>query len=238
MQASLRGSWTTVPPIRISPPSPSSRPATIRSRVVLPQPLGPSRLRNSPVLTSRLTSSRAVIMPLSSAAKVSGFAHLEALDDVADRHHHSVRGRLAHTLPPNPAPLAQRPHVVPDVVVHDEHDIDGLAHRVQHQRPVGVGRGEAVRAARVRRRSGPRRPCHGHTSSRAPRPRARTSRAAGRRCGRRAGDLRLAGRACERPRLRRNGCRHPRNTLEGERTGAIVDVVHLLAAAARAPWRS
>jgi hypothetical protein len=45
-------SFTTVPPIRISPSEISSRPATIRSAVVLPQPDGPTSTRNSPSWTS------------------------------------------------------------------------------------------------------------------------------------------------------------------------------------------
>ena len=47
------------PPIRISPLVISSSPATIRSAVVLPQPEGPTRIRNSPSSTSRLRRSTA-----------------------------------------------------------------------------------------------------------------------------------------------------------------------------------
>ncbi len=39
---------TSAPSIRISPSLGCSKPATIRSVVVLPQPLGPSRVKNSP----------------------------------------------------------------------------------------------------------------------------------------------------------------------------------------------
>src|ERR1051325_1753620 len=48
-------SLTTRPPIRISPEVGSSRPAIIRRRVVLPDPAGPRRTRNSPSRLSRFT---------------------------------------------------------------------------------------------------------------------------------------------------------------------------------------
>src|SRR3974390_655118 len=48
MSRSLGGtSFTTSPPIRISPPVMSSSPAIIRSVVVFPQPEGPTRTTNS-----------------------------------------------------------------------------------------------------------------------------------------------------------------------------------------------
>src|SRR5882672_7518151 len=40
--------FTTRPPILTSPPEISSRPATMRSSVLLPQPEGPTRTQNSP----------------------------------------------------------------------------------------------------------------------------------------------------------------------------------------------
>src|SRR5260221_5394649 len=52
-------SLTTRPPIRISPEVGSSSPAIIRRRVVLPEPEGPRRTRNSPSLLSRSTSTTA-----------------------------------------------------------------------------------------------------------------------------------------------------------------------------------
>src|SRR5712691_201181 len=52
-------SLTTVPPIRISPALMSSRPAAIRSAVVLPQPDGPTKTMNSPSWTERERSSTA-----------------------------------------------------------------------------------------------------------------------------------------------------------------------------------
>ena len=50
----------------IVPESGCSRPATDRSVVVLPQPEGPSRVKNWPSSTSKLTSSTAITGPASS----------------------------------------------------------------------------------------------------------------------------------------------------------------------------
>src|SRR5919201_4931351 len=52
--------FTTRSPIRSNPVVMSSRPATQRSAVVLPQPEGPTRTRNSPSSISRFRSSTAV----------------------------------------------------------------------------------------------------------------------------------------------------------------------------------
>src|SRR5215204_3132196 len=49
-------SFTTRSPIRISPSEISSRPATIRSAVVFPQPDGPTRTMNSPSCASSVSS--------------------------------------------------------------------------------------------------------------------------------------------------------------------------------------
>jgi hypothetical protein len=49
-------SFTTSSPMRISPEVISSRPATMRSVVVLPQPEGPTSTRNSLSRISRSTS--------------------------------------------------------------------------------------------------------------------------------------------------------------------------------------
>src|SRR4029079_11744056 len=46
-------SLTALPPTRISPSVISSRPATIRSALVLPQPDGPTKTMNSPSSISR-----------------------------------------------------------------------------------------------------------------------------------------------------------------------------------------
>ena len=51
------------PSIRICPSVGSSKPAIIRSNVVLPQPDGPSKTKNSPDKMSRLTLSTAVTLP-------------------------------------------------------------------------------------------------------------------------------------------------------------------------------
>src|SRR5262245_49969243 len=56
-------SLTTTPPIRISPEVGSSRPAIIRSSVVLPEPEGPRRTRNSPSRLSRFTFLTAAACP-------------------------------------------------------------------------------------------------------------------------------------------------------------------------------
>src|SRR5262245_7768142 len=52
-------SLTTIPPIRISPSVGCSRPAISRISVVLPQPDGPSRTRNSPSAAARSMPSTA-----------------------------------------------------------------------------------------------------------------------------------------------------------------------------------
>src|ERR1700727_1884640 len=49
-------SFTTLPPIRISPDVGCSSPAIIRKRVVFPEPEGPRKTRNSPSRVSRSTS--------------------------------------------------------------------------------------------------------------------------------------------------------------------------------------
>src|SRR5581483_10491201 len=54
---------TSRPPMRISPDVASSRPPTIRSTVVLPEPDGPTRTRNSPSATSRSSAETATAPP-------------------------------------------------------------------------------------------------------------------------------------------------------------------------------
>src|SRR5215472_8900912 len=56
-------SLTRRPPMRISPSLISSRPATMRNAVVLPQPEGPTKIMNSPSRMARLRSSTAVTPP-------------------------------------------------------------------------------------------------------------------------------------------------------------------------------
>src|SRR5215470_14725523 len=73
-------------PKRISPASSSQNPAIMRRRVVLPQPDGPSRVKNSPSATSRSTPSTARTLPkLRDAPVILMPATLAAvLDDVLD----------------------------------------------------------------------------------------------------------------------------------------------------------
>src|ERR1041385_8005393 len=54
---------TERPPIRMSPPVGCSRPAIMRSSVVLPHPDGPSRTRYSPSRQTRLMPSTAAVAP-------------------------------------------------------------------------------------------------------------------------------------------------------------------------------
>ena len=54
---------TSRPPIRSSPSSGCSKPAIMRSEVVLPQPDGPSSDRNSPLWTRRLSAFTATSDP-------------------------------------------------------------------------------------------------------------------------------------------------------------------------------
>ena len=51
------------PSTRTRPAVGTMKPPMIRSSVVLPQPLGPSRAISSPASTGRLTSSTAVVAP-------------------------------------------------------------------------------------------------------------------------------------------------------------------------------
>src|SRR5579862_2110632 len=62
MSRSRDGTWlTTRSPIRNTPLEMSSRPATIRSAVVFPQPDGPTRTMNSPSWIARSSSLTAVV---------------------------------------------------------------------------------------------------------------------------------------------------------------------------------
>src|SRR5579864_1274737 len=53
----------SLPSIQISPAVGGTRPATIISSVVLPEPEGPSRVRNSPSRSSRVAPASAVTAP-------------------------------------------------------------------------------------------------------------------------------------------------------------------------------
>src|SRR4051812_28172196 len=63
-------------PTHSAPASGTTKPATILSSVVLPEPLGPSRVRNSPGLTSRDSGPRTGVPPydLATPLKVSARA--------------------------------------------------------------------------------------------------------------------------------------------------------------------
>src|SRR3990167_4273410 len=64
MSRSFGGTWfTSLFPIRISPPVASSRPAIMRRRVDLPQPDGPTMTRNSRLSTLRFASLTATTPP-------------------------------------------------------------------------------------------------------------------------------------------------------------------------------
>src|SRR5438128_5402542 len=64
MSRSRGGRWTTdLPPMRMSPAVTSSRPAIIRSVVVFPHPLGPTRMTNSWSRTVRSTPATARVSP-------------------------------------------------------------------------------------------------------------------------------------------------------------------------------
>ena len=56
-------SLTTLPSIAIVPPVISSRPASIRRSVDLPQPDGPTSTTNSPSLMSKLIPCRTLVVP-------------------------------------------------------------------------------------------------------------------------------------------------------------------------------
>src|SRR3954447_2518646 len=85
-------SVTRVSPIMTSPSVTSSRPATIRSSVVLPQPDGPTSTRNSPSPTSIDTSSTATTPPLNTfvtpSITILAMAPLPSLES------HPRRGQL------------------------------------------------------------------------------------------------------------------------------------------------
>ena len=64
--------WKKIGPL---PGSGCSRPAMIRSKVVLPEPEGPNRATSSPLATVRLTSRRAVNSPNDLADSLDVDAH-------------------------------------------------------------------------------------------------------------------------------------------------------------------
>src|SRR5687767_13760989 len=94
------------PPTLISPERGFSRPAIERKVVVLPQPLGPSRVKSFPCGTSKLTSCAArTALPCSSTYSVqrpltfsnSGFLDPEALaGELSDQHQDEQRNDEHH----------------------------------------------------------------------------------------------------------------------------------------------
>src|SRR3954468_14667243 len=83
-------SFTTRPPIVIVPSLISSRPATMRSAVVLPQPDGPTKTMNSFSLIARSSESTARVpsgytfeTPSNSIAAMADSFHVSALDRAA-----------------------------------------------------------------------------------------------------------------------------------------------------------
>ena len=63
------GRWfTTRSPMEMVPPETVSRPATMRSKVDLPQPEGPTSTTNCPSVISTLTSCRTLTVPNALAA--------------------------------------------------------------------------------------------------------------------------------------------------------------------------
>src|SRR5262245_35752360 len=98
--------YTTRPPTAISPERGRSRPAIERSVVVLPQPLGPSRVKSLPSGTSKLTSCAALtISPRSfgysvlrpSTLSTALFPHPElAAQPLRGHHQHEQREDEEH----------------------------------------------------------------------------------------------------------------------------------------------
>src|ERR1700740_1397840 len=84
----------SAPSSRISPMSGRSNPAIMRSNVVLPQPEGPSRVKNSPASTARLTLSTAVSGPKRRVTlRISRSAMPTVLSELADGEKNQRRGK-------------------------------------------------------------------------------------------------------------------------------------------------
>src|SRR5215210_6712434 len=115
------------PSMSISPAVGSSKPAIIRSVVVLPQPDGPSRARNSPGCTSRSMSSTATRSPkrfVTPRSATSGVSPLSMCAGTYRTHSGGVQGgqkvwtlwpsrRAADRLGADGAPPAPRPSSPP-----------------------------------------------------------------------------------------------------------------------------
>src|SRR5437867_839457 len=99
--------FTLVSPIQIAPSLGFSRPATRRSAVVLPQPEGPTRIKNSPSPTSSersssaTTSSEKRFVTCSRTTRATALSlqsgRRDAADEVALRHEEEQKhGHEAH----------------------------------------------------------------------------------------------------------------------------------------------
>src|SRR5215831_19345112 len=91
------------PPSRISPAVGSTKPAIMRSVVVLPQPEGPSSTTSSPCRMSRSTSATActspyvLVRPLSCSRAIASSEHSRELDvTVGEQHPGSDERDLQH----------------------------------------------------------------------------------------------------------------------------------------------
>ena len=143
---------TSSPSIRISPSLGRSKPAIIRSVVVLPQPLGPSRVKNSPRLRSRLRSSTAA----SSSKRLVTLAQLDAgalrlwVHPFCSPYLLVFPGRCSH-----PLPICR--HYEHRPVGHVQKPVRGRAQQRPFQRRLAVGcrRRSSARRARRRPRAAP-----------------------------------------------------------------------------------
>src|SRR5215475_11695420 len=91
-RSAARLNVTSSPPSRMRPEVGSSRPAIMRSVVVLPQPEGPSRTKNSPFSTTKLESLTAAKSPkllCRFSTRISAIVLLRELTD--DDEHHGAR---------------------------------------------------------------------------------------------------------------------------------------------------
>src|SRR4026208_1025398 len=92
------GELTKRPLISISPPSGRSKPATHRSVVVSPQPLGPRRTQKSPSETSRSISRRALTTPCCAIKLLRSFLILIKVRILSERRSAGVLGHwLRHS---------------------------------------------------------------------------------------------------------------------------------------------
>src|SRR5438270_3050364 len=118
---------TSSPPKTTRPPSVSSRPATSRSAVVLPQPEGPSRATSSPGARVRLSPSRAVT-PAYRRFRSSSRTSTPARADgrlLAPELELTTSGRLLRPCHPFPWPADERQDQQQDECEHQGRHRDG-----------------------------------------------------------------------------------------------------------------